>query len=512
MEKSKELMLEMRGIDKKFPGVHALKNVDFMLRRGEIHGLLGENGAGKSTLMKVLGGVESLDVGEIYIDGQKADISAPLDAQKLGVSFIHQELSLFLDLDIATNIYIQDLPKSANIINEKLLRKNAQALLNKVGLGNHKATELVKDLQLGERQLVEIARCLMMDTKVLVLDEPTSSLTKNEVETLFGLMRQLKSKGISIIFISHRLDEVFDVCDRATIMRDGQIIETKIVEDCKTSDIVKLMIGRELDDMFNRPYATPKKEILRIENFNRGEKFKDINFNLYEGEIVGLYGLMGSGRSEIVRSIFGLERYDSGEVYIEGEKVNIRCPQDAMQHGIGLITENRREEGLMLQQSVQFNIVSSNLPAYKRNVFGFMNHKKELSAARDSVSAFSIKTSGLEKETQFLSGGNQQKVVIAKWINRGPKILILDEPTRGVDVGAKFEIYKILSDQVQDGNGVFVISSELNEIMGLCDRILVIRKGQIVEEFSHEQFSKEALLKACMGGKQNDTTNEESVQ
>lgn len=496
----KEMCLEMVQIDKRFPGVHALKNVNFSMGYGEIHGLLGENGAGKSTLMKMLGGVEKLDSGEITICGKKANIHNPSDAQAYGVSFIHQELSLFLHLDIATNIFIQNLPSKASFVEAKKLREKTKAVLEEVGLTQHSPGELMKNLQMGERQLVEIARCLIMDTKILVLDEPTSSLTQLEVEKLFSLMRRLKDKGISIIFISHRLDEVFEICDRITVMRDGEEIATKDVKDTDTNEIVSLMIGRELSDIFKRRRFQPGKELLRVENLCRGERFQDISFNVRAGEVVGLYGLMGSGRSEIVRSIFGLEKFNSGDVYIEGKKVNVKQPLEAIEHGVGLITENRREEGLMIQQTVQFNLVSVNLESFVKNRMGFMDPRKEVAICKQNVADLNIKTPSLSQKAQNLSGGNQQKIVIAKWLNRHSKLLILDEPTRGVDVGAKYEIYSILEQQVEKGSGVFVISSEINEIMGLCDRILVIRKGRIVKEFSHEEFKKEDLLETCMGG------------
>ena len=493
----------MKGINKSFPGVHALKDVDFTLNKGEILGLLGENGAGKSTLMKVLGGIEPLDSGEIFLEGKRVHITNPTAAQKNGISFIHQELSLFLDLDIATNIYIQDLPKKCSFIEEKKLIKKTRKILEMVSLGNHSPKELIKNLQMGERQLIEIARCLIMETKILVLDEHTSSLTKKEVSILFSLMRQLKAKGISIIFISHRMDEIFDICDKITVMRDGRKIATKDIKECSTSDVVKLMIGRDLDDMFNREREEPGKELLRVTNLNWGERFRNINFNVRQGEIVGLYGLLGSGRSEIVRSIFGLEKFDSGEIYMEGERVQIHQPQDAIEKGIGLITENRREEGLMIRQSVSFNLTAANLNAYIRKL-GIMDRKRETSECGAYVKDLNIKTSSLKKIVAHLSGGNQQKVVIAKWLNRSPKVLILDEPTRGIDIGAKHEIYSILSKLVKKGKGVFVISSELNEIMGLCDRILVIRKGSIVKEFSADEFNKENLLEASMGGVANE--------
>lgn len=494
------LCLDMRGIDKRFPGVHALKGVDFSLRRGEIHGLLGENGAGKSTLMKMLGGVETMDGGEVWIDGQKAAIRNPKDAQALGVSFIHQELSLFPDLDIATNVFVQDFPRRGPLILTGELRKKTEEVLKGVNLEQHKPSELVKNLQMGERQLIEIARCLTIDTKILVLDEPTSSLTRKEVQKLFNLMRRLREKGISIIFISHRLDEVFEICDRITIMRDGRKIETKETSQTSTNEIVSLMLGRELDEMFERKRFEPGKELLRVEGLGRGERYNDISFTVHEGEIVGLYGLMGSGRSEIVRSIFGLEKYERGKIFIDKKAVRITQPEEAIENGIGLITENRRDEGLMVKQTVGFNLVAANLERFEKNKLGFMDTKKETEVGKENIKDLNIKTSSLKKIVQHLSGGNQQKVVIAKWLNRSPKVLILDEPTRGVDVGAKYEIYSILENQVKEGKGMFVISSELNEIMGLCDRILVIRKGSIVREFNYDEFEKNALLEACMGG------------
>ena len=498
---SDKLSLEMKNIKKSYPGVQALKGVDFDLEYGEVHGLLGENGAGKSTLMKMLGGVEKMDSGEVRIGGEPVVFHSPYDAQQMGVSFIHQELSLFPDLDIATNIFIQDIPKTGSFIRYKELYDRAGQILEEIGLSGHSPKEIIKYLQMGERQLVEIGRCLTIDTRILVLDEPTSSLTKKEVETLFSLIRKLKSQGISIIFISHRMDEVFEICDRITVMRDGEKIATVNAKETTTNHLVSLMIGRELGDRFERSEYHSGEELLKVEGLGRGEKFQDINFTINAGEIVGLYGLMGSGRSEIVRSVFGLEKYDTGKVYMEGEEIHVHSPEDAIEKGIGLITENRREEGLMVRQSVGFNLMAANFENFCKKPFGFMDTKKETEVCDENVKELNIKTPSLKQKAKFLSGGNQQKVVIAKWLNRSPKVLILDEPTRGVDVGAKFEIYHILEEEARKGKGLFVISSELDEIMGLCDRILVIRKGKIVGELSHTDFTKEKLLESSMGGK-----------
>lgn len=492
--------LVMKGITKSYPGVQALKGVDFELRYGEVHGLLGENGAGKSTLMKMLGGVERMDEGTVSIGGAAVHFKTPKEAQEGGVSFIHQELSLFPDLDIATNIFIQDIPRQASFIKSREMYRKTAAILEEIGLSYLSPRQVVKSLQMGERQLVEIARCLVMQTRILVLDEPTSSLTQKEVETLFGLMRRLKKQGIAIIFISHRLDEVFEICDRLTIMRDGERIATVDAAAATTGEIVSLMIGRKLTERFHRKEFAPKEELLRVEDLCRGEKFQHIHFTLHAGEIVGLYGLMGSGRSEIVRSIFGLEKFDSGRIFMEGKEIRVQSPEDAIRRGIGLVTENRRDEGLMVRKSVQFNLTVADLCAFRKNRLGFMDAKKELRVAEENIRDLNIKTSSTRKLAKFLSGGNQQKVVIAKWLNRSPKVLILDEPTRGVDVGAKFEIYDILEAQVKAGKGVFVISSELDEIMGLCDRILVLRKGRIAGELDHSEFAKEALLEKSMGG------------
>lgn len=497
-----DLMLKMEKIDKSFFGVHALKEVDFDLAPGEVHGLIGENGAGKSTLMKILGGVYSADSGSLYINGEKAVIRVPSDATARGISFIHQELSLFPDLDIATNIFIQNLPQKASVIRKKEMYKEARDILDEVNLGYCRPDQRLGVLQIGERQLVEIGRCLAMDTKILVLDEPTSSLTNNEVEILFSLIRKMKEKKVSIIFISHRLDELFEICDRITIMRDGMKINTVNAADVDQNDLIRMMIGRELTEMFSsnaKKNGSGVRELLRVEGLEHKKKFRNISFSINSGEIVGLYGLLGSGRSEIVRSIFGLEKLKNGKIFVEGIERKINSPSEAIELGFGFVSEDRRLEGLTIDHSVQKNLSVVGLDKLKR-FLNYLDIKTEIRMCEANISDFKIATDRLGKPVKFLSGGNQQKVVIAKWLNVDPKVLILDEPTRGVDVGAKKEIYSILSDLTKRGIAVFIISSEQNEVMGLCDRVLVIRKGELVDEISSEFLTKERLLSASMGG------------
>lgn len=494
-------LLEMKKIDKRFFGVHALKQTDFELARGEVHGLIGENGAGKSTLMKVLGGVYQADSGSIVLDGKTVEIRNPSNATDLGILFIHQELSLFPDLDLATNIFIQHLPQKCSFVKKRELRAKTKEILKEVNLDYCRPEQRLGSLQIGERQLVEIARCLTMDVKVLVLDEPTSSLTANEVNVLFSLIRKMKARGVSVIFITHRLDELFEICDRITVMRDGKKIDTVMTDGISQKQLIHMMIGRELNDMFAKERLNEHqgKEMLRVEHLTHKKRFLDISFSVHAGEIVGLYGLLGSGRSEIVRSIFGLEEFKSGKIFIEGKETHIKHPSDAIKKGIGFVSEDRRLEGLIMDHSIQKNLSIVNLKSLRR-ALDYLDRKREVVMCEKNVRDFHIATDRISKAVKYLSGGNQQKVVISKWLNINPKILILDEPTRGVDVGAKREIYTFLSNLTTRGIAVLVISSELNEVMGLCDRIFVLRKGILVEEIQAKEFTKEGLLSASMGG------------
>lgn len=494
-----ELLLEMRGIDKRFSGVHALKSVDFNLKRGEIRGLIGENGAGKSTLMKILGGDYQADKGEIFVNGNKVSIKDATVAAKCGISFIHQELSLFSDLDIATNIFIQNIPNLHAIVRKKEMIKRTRELLETVGLTHCRPEQSVRSLQIGEQQLVEIARCLTMDTKILVLDEPTSSLTSKEVEILFNLIRKMRNEGVSVIFISHRLDELFEICDNITVMRDGSIIDTVGVENISQKDLIHMMIGRSFNEMYSGEKHSPGEVRLQVKELTHKRRFRNISFSVRSGEIVGLYGLLGSGRSEIARSIYGLEPFVSGSVLIDGKETVIHNPAQAVSMGVGFVSEDRRLEGLCMEHSIRHNLSVVCLRRLER-LFGYLDRREESRICKKNIEDFRIMTDSMQKAAKYLSGGNQQKVVMAKWMNIDPKILILDEPTRGVDVGAKKEIYDILNNLAKGGMALLVISSELNEVISLCDRVLVLRKGTLVGELQKEELEKEALLAASMGG------------
>jgi len=499
MESKRTDALQLIGIDKSFPGVHALKQVDFSLPEGEVRGLVGENGAGKSTLMNILGGVLQPDAGRVVIGGRFVTLENPAKAERKGIAFIHQELSLFENLDVATNIFIHNLPRRGGLLDNRKLYGETREILRRVGLPQIRPGELVANLRLGQRQLVEIARCLTQKVKILILDEPTSSLTSQETERLFEIVTSLKNEGVSVIFISHRLDEIFRICGSITVMRDGRNIKTSEIAEIGLPDVVRLMIGREMSEMYaHERRASGGKTLLEVRNLSRSGKFSNVSFTLREGESLGLYGLMGSGRTELVRAIFGLDHYDAGEILVSGKPVHIRSPQDAIRCGVSLITENRRREGLDLIHSVQSNLLLASIDRFKR-AFSLLDRQRERTVCQENIAKFGIKTPSLQQIAKNLSGGNQQKVVIAKWINTKPKVLILDEPTRGIDVGAKKEIFGIIDDLLSSGVGIFLISSELAEINGLCDRLLIIRKGRIVSEHGIEARSEERILSEAMG-------------
>jgi ribose transport system ATP-binding protein len=492
-------LLKMEGIDKVFPGVRALQNVDFDLSSGEVCGILGENGAGKSTLMNILGGVFPSDSGRIFIDGSEVTVRNTKVAEQLGISFIHQELSLFKNVDIATNIFIQNLPKRFGLLNSRKLRSDARDILDRVSLNHRRPEQKVSELKIGEQQLVEIGRTLAQRTKILILDEPTSSLTSTEIEVLFGIVRRLKEQGVAVIFITHRMDEIYSICDSIVILRDGRKILKAQIDRISRADVVRNMLGRDMKEQYAHAERLIGKPLLSVRGLSIKNKLFDVSFDVRSGELVGLYGLLGSGRSEVLRSIFGLERHDAGEILYKGEPLRFRSPGDAIANNIAMVTEDRHKEGLVLGRSVGFNVSLANLSAIKR--FALISHKREERMAKRRVDELKIATPGVHRAVRYLSGGNQQKVVIAKWLETRPDLLLLDEPTRGIDIGAKRELYSIVDNLLREGLGVVMVSSELPEILGLCDHVIVLKEGRVAANLANrEDINSENLMMAAMGG------------
>lgn len=489
----------MKGINKQFPGVKALQNVDFSLMPGEVCAILGENGAGKSTLMNVLGGVYQSDSGTIVLEGKTVQIKGTKDAEQLGISFIHQELSLFPLMNIASNIYIQDMPNRKGFLKTKEMYAKTREILHRVKLDHCRPDQLVKDLKIGEQQLVEIGRTLTRGIKILILDEPTSSLTSSEVEILFQIVRELKEQGTAIVFITHHMDEIYEICDTLMIMRDGQRIVKCKVHDISRAEVVNTMLGHSAEEQYQHPERNYGEEVLSVKGLTRKGKLDNINFSVRKGEMVGLYGLLGSGRTEVLRSIFGLDKFDSGEIYFMGDKSNIRNPRDAIKHGIGMVTEDRHLEGLLLDESVKFNMTLADLKAIRNRVF--VSPKKEAEISQRRVQELRVKTPSIKRAVKYLSGGNQQKVVLAKWLNTNPSLLLLDEPTRGIDIGAKQEIYSIVENLLEKGVAVVMVSSEVPEVLGVCDRVVVLRNGNQVCDLENDgNLHASTLLEAAMGG------------
>ena len=492
-------LLEMKGIDKRFPGVHALKGVDFSLEPGEVCAILGENGAGKSTLMNVLGGVYSPNEGTITIGGEQVSFRNTKDAEKQGIAFIHQELSLFPKMDIASNIYIQELPNRNGMISTRKMHQNTREILKRVKLENRRPDEIVGDLKIGEQQLVELGRTLIRGIKVLILDEPTSSLTSAEIETLFAIVRELKAQGTAVVFITHHMDEIYEICDTIMIMRDGERIMKCGVRDISRAEVVNQMLGHTAEEQYSHPDRTYGEEVLRVEGLSRRNKLNGIHFSVRKGEMLGLYGLLGSGRTEVLRSIFGLDKYDSGEIYYLGNQIQVKNPKEAIDMGMAMVTEDRHKEGLVLEESVHFNMTLANLKAIQNGVF--VDRAKEKALSNSGVKALRVKTASINTAVKYLSGGNQQKVVLSKWLNTDPKLILLDEPTRGIDIGAKQEIYGIVERLLEKGVAVIMVSSEVPELLGVCDKVVVLRNGdQVCELVNDDSLQASALLEAAMGG------------
>jgi ABC-type sugar transport system ATPase subunit len=503
-----ENILEIRQISKEFPGVKALKNVSINVKRGSIHALCGENGAGKSTLMKILSGVYPYGSysGDIIIDGQIKSFSNIRASEEAGIAIINQELSVVKYLTIGENIFLGNEPNRFGVINWSRLYFETSRWLNEVGLKINPRTK-IGNLGVGQQQMVEIAKAVSKQAKILLLDEPTAALTESEVATLMGILRKLQASGVTCIYISHKIGEVFEIADTITVLRDGATIATKPVQETSENEVISVMVGRELSERFPRISHQSGDVVLEVKNFNvydpdnlNRKIIHNANFSVRQGEILGIAGLMGAGRTELVNSLFGgFPGLKHGQVFIEGKLVNIKSPKDAIKYGLALVTEDRKRYGLVLDQDVKKNLTLAHLSALCN--FGVINFNEENKISDASIQSLKIKTPSLETKANNLSGGNQQKVVVGKWLMTKPKILIMDEPTRGIDVGAKFEIYNIMNQLKLEGVAIIMVSSELPEILGMSDRIIVMHEGTLNGEFAHHEADQEKIMLAATGGK-----------
>ncbi|MGI9860015.1 sugar ABC transporter ATP-binding protein [Moorella naiadis] len=492
--------IEIRGVSKLFPGVTALDNVDLDIYEGEVHVLLGENGAGKSTLIKILTGAYKKDAGQIIINGKEVDIRSPREALQSGISCIYQELNLIPHLSVAENIFLgrepQDIP-ILGIINSRERFARSISLLKELGCLISPQVK-VKDLGIGKQQMVEIAKALSLKARLVIMDEPTSSLSEHEVAELFKVIRGIKQKGIAIIFVSHKLEEIRQIADRVTVLRDGRKVATLRRGEFDIDDLIKLMVGRTLKEKFPKVNVERKREALRVEDVWTDTGLKEVSFTAYEGEILGIAGLVGAGRTELARAIFGADPMVKGSIFIYGERVNIRSPRDAIKAGLAFLSEDRKTQGLILGESIAFNTTLAGINQFRK--WGWLDVRKQWQTAEQLAKDLHVKPLQIGRKAGELSGGNQQKVVLAKWLCTRSRIFIFDEPTRGIDVGAKVEVYNLINNLVQNGVAVIMISSELPEILGMSDRILVMSNGRITAELVREEATQEKIMKAATGG------------
>lgn len=492
------MRIEMRGIDKSFGSNQVLKQAGFTLESGEVHALMGENGAGKSTLMKILTGVYTKDAGTVLVDGKEVNYKNPQEAEKAGIVFIYQELNVMFDLTVEENLFMgKEIHGKFGICDKKAMQKKAQEALNILGV-NISPKTVMAELSVGQQQMVEICKALMADAKVIIMDEPTAALTQSETVALFKVIESLRKKGVSMVYISHRMEEIFELCDRITVLRDGSYIGVKNIPETNMNEIVKMMIGREIGERYPSRNVKIGKEVLKVKELTRKGTFHDVNFSVRAGEVLGVSGLMGAGRTEIMQAIFGNLSYESGTIEIDGKEVKISNPRQAMEHGIGFITEDRKTEGLMLDKSIRENISLCNLRRISKS--SVISREAEKNMVAEAIKDLHIKCFGSYHECNNLSGGNQQKVVLAKWILTNPKILILDEPTRGVDIGAKKEIYSIINKLAAQGVAIIMVSSELPEVLGMSDNIMVVREGEVRGIISYEEANQERGMTLATGG------------
>ncbi|MDO9547292.1 MAG: sugar ABC transporter ATP-binding protein [Pelolinea sp.] len=485
----KDNLLEMKGITKIYPGVVALDKMDISVKRGEVHALLGENGAGKSTLIKILAGAVQRDEGEILFDGISYDQYSPNDAIQMGISVIYQEFNLVSKMSIEENIFFGKEHRNGIFLDRNAMIKKAREVFKPLGV-EIDPREKISNLNVAYQQLVEIAKAILNRSKLIVMDEPSAALCTRELEILFKLIRQFKGEGTSIIYISHRLEEVFEIADRVTVLRDGKYVDTKLVSETNKDELIKLMVGRKLTGGYPQNNQKRDKVVLKVKGLTN-HKLKNISFELRRNEILGITGLIGSGQTDLVRAIFGADPY-IGEIFVKGKKVDIRSPQDAIRYGISYLPEDRKQDGILLEMSVRFNMSIASLKYYSHR--GFIDKDKENKTVQKYVDAIRIKTPSFEQKSKNLSGGNQQKVILGKWLACASDIIIFDEPTRGIDVGAKQEIYTLMNNLVHEGKSIIIVSSELPELIGMSDRALVIYNGKITAELEKQELSQELIL------------------
>jgi ribose transport system ATP-binding protein/inositol transport system ATP-binding protein len=498
---AEEVVLRMTKIKKSYAMVEVLHGVNFELRKGEVHALVGENGAGKSTLIKCLGGIEPVDSGEIEIDGKPEYIKSITHAEQLGISIIHQELSLVPYMTVAENIYLGNMPMKSGFVDDREMEKNARMVLDAVGMEKIHVRQKCSELMVAQQQMVEIARALVKKTRIIVMDEPTASLTERETEHLFEFVNRFRREGISIIYISHKLEEIFRIADRITVLRDGNYIGTKKTGEVNYDGLVAMMVGREYTGEYPSSGYSGGEEALRVEDLCSPGVFNNISFSVHRGEVLGFYGLIGSGRTEVMRAIFGLDPRMTGRVYVEGKPAVIKKPSDAIGAGIALVPESRKEHGLIMAQSVRFNAMLAVLKRYIHGI-GIDSNYEEQTLNR-YITSLNIKLKDVDQLVKHLSGGNQQKVVLAKWLAATPRVLIFDEPTRGIDVGAKHEIYKLIAELAGQGMAIIFISSELNEVIGLSDNMVVLCEGRQTGFLAKDQINEDAVIRYAMGGLSN---------
>lgn len=490
-----QTVLELQHISKSFPGVKALDDVNFSLKKGTVHVLCGENGAGKSTLMKIIDGIYQADEGDLFLNGEKVSIKSPLHAKENGISMIFQELSYVPDMTLEENLFLGNWPRKKGTINWKSIRKKTQELLKQEGLSYDPDIKL-RSLSVSDIQMIEILKAVSNDSKIIIMDEPTSAITNKEVEVLFKKIAELKARGTSIIYISHKMDEIFRIADEITVFRDGKSIITKDVKDWTMDEVVEYMVGRKIENQYPKQEIPIGSELMKVEKLSQPGLFHDISFQICSGEIVGFAGLMGAGRTEIMRAVFGLDPYSSGTITIKNKKVTIRNVRQAIKNGLAMLTEDRRRTGIIPILSVKYN---TTLASMDKIIYGGRLHPNvEERISSDACKSMNVKTPNLEAKISNLSGGNQQKVILAKWLLCDPDILIVDEPTRGIDVGAKREIYELMNTFAAKGKGIIMISSELPELIGICDRIYVVNEGRIAGMLSRPEFSQESIMQLAV--------------